>query len=157
VLFGSSVSQINAAQGLEIAQAAAALATGGGPGVLDKIRSGLGLDRLSFGASNTANSAFNNVPSLASQPGIPGSQPSTAVGTSPLPVGAGGASPSAGAAAVSAGKYVASGVYVGVTQGITSGSSSVDVQIDVSKHITLDTTAGQISGAGIGVDWKLDY
>ncbi|HWG79193.1 MAG TPA: translocation/assembly module TamB domain-containing protein [Stellaceae bacterium] len=157
VLFGTSVSQISAAQGIEIAQAAAALATGGGPGVLDKIRAGLGLDRLSFGASNTVNSAFNNVPSLASQPGIPGSQPATGVGTSPLPVGAGGASPSAGAAAVSAGKYVANGVYVGVTQGITSGSSSVDVQIDVSKHITLDTTAGQASGAGIGVDWKLDY
>jgi translocation and assembly module TamB len=157
VLFGTSISQISAAQGLEIAQAAAALATGGGPGVLDKIRAGLGLDRLSFGSSSTSNSPFNNVPSLASQPGIPGSQPSTGVGTSPLPVGAGGASPSAGAAAVSAGKYVASGVYVGVTQGITSGSSSVDVQIDVSKHITVDTTAGQISGAGIGVDWKLDY
>ncbi|HJT07446.1 MAG TPA: translocation/assembly module TamB domain-containing protein, partial [Stellaceae bacterium] len=69
VLFGTSVSQINAAQGLEIAQAAAALATGGGPGVLDKIRSGLGLERLSFGASGSSNSPFNNVPSLASQPG----------------------------------------------------------------------------------------
>ncbi|HKW54097.1 MAG TPA: translocation/assembly module TamB domain-containing protein, partial [Stellaceae bacterium] len=73
VLFGSSISQINAAQGLEIAQAAAALATGGGPGVLDKIRTGLGLDRLSFGAAGS-NSAFSNaaVPSLSSQPGIPG-------------------------------------------------------------------------------------
>ena len=58
---------------------------------------------------------------------------------------------------MSAGKYVASGVYVGVTQGITSGSSGVEVQIDVSKHISIDTTAGQISGAGIGIDWKLDY
>ncbi|HEX6841484.1 MAG TPA: translocation/assembly module TamB domain-containing protein, partial [Stellaceae bacterium] len=157
VLFGTSISQINAAQGLQIAQAAAALATGGGPGVLDKIRSGLGLDRLSFTSANTANSAFNNIPSLAAQPGIPGSQPSTAVGTSPLPVNAGGASPSGSAAAVSAGKYVASGVYVGVTQGITSGSSSVDVQFDVTRHITVGTTAGQLSGAGIGVDWKLDY
>ena len=30
------------------------------------------------------------------------------------------------------------------------------MQIDVSKHITVDTTAGQVSGAGIGIDWKLD-
>jgi translocation and assembly module TamB len=158
VLFGTSISQISAAQGLEIAQAAASLAMGGGPGVLDRIRQGLGLDRLSFG-SGSSNSAYSNlgVPSLAAQPGIPGSMPSSAVGTSPLPVGAGGAAPSSGAATVSAGKYVANGVYVGVTQGITSGSSSVDVQIDVSKHITVDTTAGQISGAGIGIDWKLDY
>jgi translocation and assembly module TamB len=158
VLFGASISQISAAQGLEIAQAAAALAMGGGPGVLDRIRQGLGLDRLSFGSTGS-NSAFSNlgVPSLAAQPGIPGSLPSAGVGTSPLPVGAGGAGPGAGAAAVSAGKYVASGVYVGVTQGITTGSSSVDVQIDVSKHITIDTTAGQISGAGVGIDWKLDY
>ena len=158
VLFGASVSQISAAQGLQIAQAAASLAMGGGPGVLDRIRQGLGLDRLNFG-SGSSNSTFSNlgVPSLAAQPGIPGSMPSSSVGTSPLPVGAGGPASSTGAATVSAGKYVASGVYVGVTQGITSGSSSVDVQIDVSKHITVDTTAGQVSGAGIGIDWKLDY
>ncbi|HET7594557.1 MAG TPA: translocation/assembly module TamB domain-containing protein, partial [Stellaceae bacterium] len=157
VLFGSSISQINAAQGLEIAQAAASLAMGGGPGVLDSIRTGLGLDRLSLGASGSSTSPFSNLPSLASQPGVPGSLPSSGVGTSPLPGGAGGASASSGAAAVSAGKYVASGVYVGVTQGITSGSSSVNVQIDVSKHITVDTTAGEAGGAGVGIDWKLDY
>jgi len=158
VLFGASISQISPAQGLEIAQAAAALAMGGGPGVLDRIRQGLGLDRLSFGSAGS-NGALSNlgVPSLAAQPGIPGSLPSAGVGTSPLPVGAAGTSPTAGAATVSAGKYVANGVYVGVTQGITTGSSGVDVQIDVSRHITIDTTAGQISGAGLGIDWKLDY
>ena len=157
VLFGTSISQIGAAQGLEIAQAAAALAGGGGLGVLDRIRQGLGLDRLSFGSAGN-NSALSNLgtPSLAAQPGIPGTLPSAGVGTSPLPVGA-GTSPTASAAAVSAGKYVATGVYVGVTQGITTGSSGVEVQIDVSRHISIDTTAGQISGAGVGVDWKLDY
>ncbi len=58
---------------------------------------------------------------------------------------------------MSAGKYVANGVYVGVTQGLTAGSSSVDVQLDVTRHISIDTTAGQTNGAGVGVNWKLDY
>jgi translocation and assembly module TamB len=160
VLFGASVSQISAAQGLEIAQAAAALASGGGLGVVDRIRQGLGLDRLSLGSAsrNAALSTFT-APSLASTPGVPGSQPSNGVGASPLPIGAAssGSSTAAGAAAVSAGKYVANGVYVGVTQGITAGSSSVDVQINATRHITVDTTAGQTSGAGVGINWKLDY
>jgi translocation and assembly module TamB len=63
----------------------------------------------------------------------------------------------AGSAAVSAGKYVASGVYVGVSQGADTNSSTVNVEIDVSRHITIDTQAGQESGSGVGVTWKLDY
>jgi translocation and assembly module TamB len=48
VLFGAGVGQITPAQGLELAQAAASLA-GGGPGLLDRLRTATGLDRLSVG------------------------------------------------------------------------------------------------------------
>jgi translocation and assembly module TamB len=157
VLFGTSISQISPAQGLQIAAAAASLATGGGPGVLDRVRQGLGLDRLSLGSSQTTPLSNLPAPSLAATPGVPGSPPSSAVGTSPLPPGVASGSSSPTGAAVSAGKYVANGVYVGVTQGITAQSSSIDVQIDVTRHITIDTTAGQATGAGVGVQWKLDY
>lgn len=158
VLFGTSISQVSAAQGLEIAQAAAALATGGGPGVLDRIRQGLGLDRLSLGAANnTSPFATIGVPAYSNPAGVPNAFGSTGVGTSPLPPGTAGAGGVATGAAVSAGKYVANGVYVGVTQGVTGGSSSVDAQIDVTRHISIDTTAGQNNGAGVGVNWKLDY
>ena len=58
---------------------------------------------------------------------------------------------------LTAGKYVAEGVYVGVSQGLTAGSSTVNVQIDVTRHISIDTQAGQASGTGLGIDWKLDY
>lgn len=46
VLFGRSVTEMTPAQGLELAQAAATLAGGGGPGILDRVRSATGLDRL---------------------------------------------------------------------------------------------------------------
>jgi translocation and assembly module TamB len=159
VLFGTSVSQISTAQGLQIAAAAGSLATGGGPGILDRVRQGLGLDRLSLGAGpNSSPLNTMGMPSLAGTPGVPGSAPATGVGTTPIPIGAGsGTSSPTGGAAVSAGKYVANGVYVGVSQGITAQSSSVDVQIDVTRHISIDTTAGQATGAGVGVNWKLDY
>ncbi|HEX2115019.1 MAG TPA: translocation/assembly module TamB domain-containing protein [Alphaproteobacteria bacterium] len=45
VLFGRSVGEMTPAQGLELAQAAATLA-GGGPGILDRLRTATGLDRL---------------------------------------------------------------------------------------------------------------
>jgi translocation and assembly module TamB len=48
VLFGTSVGQITPTQGLQLAQAAASLA-GGGPGLLDRLRTASGLDRLSVG------------------------------------------------------------------------------------------------------------
>ena len=50
VLFGAGVGQITPTQGLELAQAAASLA-GGGPGLLDRLRTASGLDRLSVGQS----------------------------------------------------------------------------------------------------------
>jgi translocation and assembly module TamB len=57
VLFGRSVGDMTPAQGLELAQAAASL-TSGGPGLLDRVRMATGLDRLDIsstpGASGTA-------------------------------------------------------------------------------------------------------
>jgi translocation and assembly module TamB len=157
VLFGTSITQVTPAQGLEIAAAAASLASGG-PDLLDRIRQGLGLDRLSIGSAQTNGSLPSiTAPSLGTTPGLPGSASGAGVGTSPLPVGALSGSSTVGATTVSAGKYVTSGVYVGVSQGITAGSSTVNVQIDVTRHITIDTTAGEDSGAGVGVTWKLDY
>ena len=49
VLFGRGVGQITAAEGLQLAQAAAAL-SGRGPDVLSRLRTGLGLDWLRFGS-----------------------------------------------------------------------------------------------------------
>ncbi len=160
VLFGSSISQVSPAQGLEIAQAAASLATGGDPGVLDRIRQGLGLDRLTLGGPNgNPNSPLNgvNAPQTGTPAGIPSAFPTAGVGSAPLPAGSSGSAASPAGTAVSAGKYVANGVYVGVTQGLGAGSSSVDVQVDVTRHISIDTTAGQETGTGIGLNWRLDY
>ncbi len=156
VLFGTSVSQISAAQGIAIAQAAAQLATGGGPGVIDRVRQTLGLDRLSFGSA-TAQATLGGVSMPSTPAGVPSAFPTAGVGSSPVPIGAAATTGAAAAGAVSAGKYVANGVYVGVTQGLDASSSSVDVQIDVTKHISVDTTASQSAGTGLGVNWKLDY
>jgi translocation and assembly module TamB len=53
VLFGRSVTEMTPAQGLELAQAAASLAGGGGPGILDRVRSATGLDRLDISSKET--------------------------------------------------------------------------------------------------------
>jgi translocation and assembly module TamB len=49
VLFGSNVGSLTASQGIQLAAAAATLAQGG-PSVMDKVRSSIGLDRLDLGA-----------------------------------------------------------------------------------------------------------
>jgi translocation and assembly module TamB len=130
VLFGRGVGQITAAQGIQVAQAAATLA-GGGPGVLDRIRNKIGLDRLVFGSapSGTASSNLN-----------PAAGGNAASGT-----------------AVSGGKYVAEGVYVGATQGLTPQSSKVTVEIEVRPHVTVETDLSQTAGTGIGLNYKYDY
>ncbi|MBP2303110.1 translocation/assembly module TamB domain-containing protein [Azospirillum picis] len=51
VLFGKSVGDLSAGEAVQLAQSAAALAGfGGGGGILDKVRRGLGVDRLDFTA-----------------------------------------------------------------------------------------------------------
>lgn len=59
VLFGKSTGQITPGQGLELAQAAAELA-GGGPGLLGRVRSVTGLDRLDV-SSGTDSGKSNGV------------------------------------------------------------------------------------------------
>ncbi len=56
VLFDRPLGQISVGEGLQVAQAAATLA-GGGPGILDRLRSRLGLDRLGFGSAPGSGSA----------------------------------------------------------------------------------------------------
>jgi translocation and assembly module TamB len=51
VLFGSNVGSLTPSQGIQLAAAAASLASGG-PSVLDKVRSSIGLDRLDLGSSS---------------------------------------------------------------------------------------------------------
>ncbi len=131
VLFGKSVGQITPAQGVQIASAAASLA-GGGPGLLDKVRSSLGLDRFDFGSGTTGNNAAGNASSNA-------------------------ATSSLGGTTVSAGKYVAEGVYVGVDQGASTGTSKGKVEIEIAPNVSIETDVGATGGNGIGLNWKLDY
>jgi translocation and assembly module TamB len=130
VLFGRGVGQITAAEGLQLATAAAAL-TGRGPDVLGRLRSGLGLDWLSFGGGpvGVARSILN-----------PNASGSATSGN-----------------AVSAGKYIAEGVSVGITQGVSPPTSKVTVEIQLTPRLTLQTEAGQNTGTGIGLNYNFDY
>jgi translocation and assembly module TamB len=103
----------------------------GGPGVLDRLRGRLGLDRLVFGSA---------------PPGTASSNLSPAAGGN-----------AATSAAISGGKYVAQGVYVGATQGLTPQSSKVTVEIEVRPHVTVETDLSQAAGTGIGLNYKYDY
>jgi translocation and assembly module TamB len=130
VLFNRAVGQITAAEGIQVAQAAANLA-GGGPGVLDRLRGRLGLDRLMFGSapSGMASSSLNPA--------------------------AGGTATSG--TAISGGKYVTEGVYVGATKGLTPQSSKVIVEIEVRPRVTVQGDFSQSGGSGIGLNYKYDY
>ena len=131
VLFNNGVGQLTAAQGVQLAAAAATLA-GGGPGVLDRLRGSLGLDwfNLGSGPSGPATTSFNRK------------------GTS-----SGGTS----GTALSAGKNIAPGVSVGVSQGLSPPTSKVTVTIDVWRHVTVQGEAGQSGSTGLGVNYNYDY
>ncbi len=131
VLFGKGVNQITAGEGLQLAAAAASLA-GGGPGVLDRLRGGLGLDwfRLGSGTTGPTTGTLN--------PG--GTSTSATSGT-----------------ALSAGKYIAPGVSVGVSQGISPPTSKVTVEVEVRPHLTVGGEAGQSGSTGVGINYNYDY
>jgi translocation and assembly module TamB len=131
VLFNRGVGQITAGEGLQLAAAAGTLA-GGGPGVFDRLRGGLGLDwfRLGSGPTGPASTTLN--PRAAS----------------------GGA---ASGTALSAGKYIAPGVSVGVSQGLSPPTSKVTVEIEVRPHLTVQGEAGQSGSTGIGLNYNYDY
>jgi translocation and assembly module TamB len=138
LLFGTTVGQITPIQGLQLAQAAAQLAGGGGPDILGTIRRNLGLDRLAVGSSGGASGA------------LPGGPLSTS--------GSGNASQSGiSNTQISAGKYVVPGFYVGVAQGIGAGQSAVRVEGEVTPNITIDAQAGGQARESIGLNFKLDY
>src|SRR5271166_2488683 len=131
VLFNRGVGQITAGEGLQLAAAAGTLA-GGGPGVLDRLRGGLGLDwfRLGSGPTGPASSTLN---------------PRTATGTA------------TGGTALSAGKYVAPGASVGVSQGLSPPTSKITVEIELRPHLTIQGEAGQSGSTGIGLNYNYDY
>jgi translocation and assembly module TamB len=130
VLFNRGVGQISAGEGIQLAAAAGALA-GGGPGVLDRLRGGLGLDwfRLGSGPSGPATTL----------------NPRTTTGST------------TGGTALSAGKYVAPGVSVGVSQGLSPPTSKVTVEIELRPHLTVQGEAGQSGSTGIGLNYNYDY
>jgi len=129
VLFNRGVSQMTAGEGLQLAAAASTLA-GGGPGVLDRLRGGLGLDWFKFGSGPTGPATSTLNPRAASG----------GTGTS-----------------LSAGKYIAPGVSVGVSQGISPPTSKVTVEIEVRPHLTIGGEAGQSGSTGIGLNYNYDY
>ena len=132
VLFGTSVGQISAVQGLQLAAAAASLATGGGSGVLDRVRNATGLDRLTLNSDNTSTSSGSTN----------GNNQKSALG----------------GASVSGGKYVAPGVFVGVDQGAGVGTTKARVEVEILPRVTVDATVGTGSDStSLGVNYKFDY
>jgi translocation and assembly module TamB len=131
VLFGEETSRITPAQGAQLALAANNLANGG-PGILDRLREGIGLDRLDFGSAST-------------NPAAP--PPRRSNGSSSSSEGAG--------PTVSGGKYVAPGVFVGVEQGTTADTSRARVEVDITRGLTGYSSVGATSQ--VGLDWRMDY
>lgn len=132
LIFGRDVTRLSPAEGLQLAQAAATLSSGG-PGMLDKVRQKLGLDVLNIG-------------SMKSNTGFPTRPQSGATS------GQGGALGNTG---ISAGKYIANGVYVGAAQGL-SGETRSRVEVEVLPHVRVESEAGTRSEE-IGVTWRMDY
>ncbi|QEX16504.1 translocation/assembly module TamB [Hypericibacter terrae] len=133
VLFGEDTSRITPAQGAQLALAANNLASGG-PGILDRLREGIGLDRLDFGSASTNPAA-------------------------PPPRHTNGSSSGSGEDAgpmVSGGKYIAPGVFVGVSQGTTADTSSARVEVDITRGLTGYSSVGAVSSQ-VGLDWRMDY
>jgi translocation and assembly module TamB len=121
VLFGRGAGEITPMQGLELAQAAATLAgRGGGPGIMDRVRTATGLDRLDISS---------------------------------------GASTASGASGtkLEAGEYISEKVFVGIEQGAEQQSTRTKVEVEVLPNVTVDSSVGANSSAGVGVNWKWDY
>jgi translocation and assembly module TamB len=131
VLFNRGVGQLTAGEGLQLAAAAASLA-GGGPGVLDRLRGGLGLDWFKLGSGPTGPASSTLNPRAASGGGARGT-------------------------ALSAGKYIAPGVSIGVSQGLSPPTSKVTVEIELRRHLTVQGEAGQSGSTGIGLNYNYDY
>jgi translocation and assembly module TamB len=58
---------------------------------------------------------------------------------------------------LSAGRYVAKGVYVGVSQGARSGSSAATVEIEVTPNVKIESEIGSNAAGKAGVNLEWDY
>jgi translocation and assembly module TamB len=126
VLFGQNVGSLTPSQGIQLAAAAAQLAQGG-PGVLDRVRNAIGLDRLDIGSGSGTTTAANGTQSAAT-------------GTT-----------------VTGGKYIANGVFVGVSQGLAANSSQAKVEVEITPNISINSTFGAATGSGFGAKFSVDY
>lgn len=131
LMFGREMTSLTPAEGVQLAQAAATLSSGG-PGILDKVRHKLGLDVLNIGSMND-NDSMRPSPRTDSTGGSGGM----------------------GDTGVSGGKYIANGVYVGAEQGV-NGETRSKVQVEVLPHVNVESSAGTRSES-VGVNWKTDY
>lgn len=55
------------------------------------------------------------------------------------------------------GKYITDTVRVEVEQGLGETSGRVGVEVEVTPNISLETDVGGDTGAGVGVQWRIDY
>src|SRR5262249_26311318 len=135
VLFGRDAGQITPAEGVQLAVAARNLASGD-PGLLDRLRTSLGLDRLNVGTSS-ADSQNTTLPQVNAA-GVSPSQQTTSGTTTTTP-------------SVSGGKYVAPGVFVGIEQGSTPQSTRAKVEVEITHNITGYSSVGSNSSSQVGV------
>ncbi|SMC24454.1 autotransporter secretion inner membrane protein TamB [Desulfacinum hydrothermale DSM 13146] len=119
ILFGRSASKLTPFQALRLAKIIKTLATGGtnAPGMLDRVRSSLGVDAIEL--KGTGEGLEN--------------------------------------ARLGVGKYLSDTVRVEVEQGLGEGSGRVGVEVEVTPNISLETELGGDTGAGVGVQWRIDY
>ncbi len=124
VLFGSNVGSLTPSQGLQLAAAAAQLAQGG-PGIMDRVRSAVGLDRLDLSSGGGSNPN-----------GTQGADKGTTV---------------SGGKYIANGVFV--GVAQGV--GANSSQAKVEVEItpNISVNSTFGTASGSGFGAKYSVDY----
>ena len=123
VLFGSNVGSLTPSQGLQLAAAAAQLAQGG-PGVMDRVRSAVGLDRLDLSSGG------------ANPNGTQGAAKGTTV---------------SGGKYIANGVFV--GVAQGVGSNSSQATVEVEITPNISVNSTFGSASGSGFGAKYSVDY----
>jgi len=122
LLFDRPLGQLSPFQIAQLGAAVAGTAglTGGGEGLLGRIRRALALDRLAVGSEQRGETEAE--------------------------------------ATLEGGRYVADGVFVGVTQGAQGGPPRVGVQIDLLPRLRLEGRTGGPEGGGrLGLTYEVEY
>jgi translocation and assembly module TamB len=122
LLFDRPVAQLSPFQIAQLGAAVAGAAglTGGGEGLLGRIRRALALDRLAVGSERQGEAEAQTT--------------------------------------LEGGRYVADGVFVGVTQGAQGGPPRVGVQIDLLPRLRLEGRTGGAEGGGrVGLTYEVEY